>query len=82
MPSRRDILKATGGLVLATAGSWLASHAHAAAAILGPAELPERNASLVDSRSGARQVAADQEKPEAAEPLRPRPRDLRGARNP
>ena len=31
MPSRRDILKATGGLVLATAGSWLASHAHAVA---------------------------------------------------
>lgn len=30
MPSRRDILKATGGLVLATGGSWLASHAHAA----------------------------------------------------
>ncbi|MGH8713977.1 MAG: hypothetical protein ACREYB_08230 [Casimicrobiaceae bacterium] len=30
MPSRRDILKATGGLVLATAGSWLASHAHGA----------------------------------------------------
>ena len=30
MPSRRDILKATGGLVLATGGSWLASHVHAA----------------------------------------------------
>ncbi len=30
MPSRRDILKVTGGLVLATGGSWLASHAHAA----------------------------------------------------
>ena len=30
MPSRRDILKATGGLVLATGGSWLASHAHGA----------------------------------------------------
>lgn len=30
MPSRRDILKATGGLVLATGGSWLATHAHAA----------------------------------------------------
>jgi hypothetical protein len=41
MPSRRDILKATGGLVLATGGSWLASHAHGADAVLGPAELPE-----------------------------------------
>ena len=41
MPSRRDILKATGGLVLATGGSWLAGHAHAADAIMGPAELPE-----------------------------------------
>jgi len=30
MPSRRDLLKATGGLVLATGGSWLASHAHGA----------------------------------------------------
>src|SRR5580765_1946007 len=41
MPSRRDLLKATGGLVLATGGSWLASHAHGADAVLGPAELPE-----------------------------------------
>src|SRR6476660_7192078 len=30
MPSRRDLLKATGGLVLATGGSWLAGHAHGA----------------------------------------------------
>ena len=28
--SRRDLLKAIGGLVLATGGSWLASHAHGA----------------------------------------------------
>jgi hypothetical protein len=41
MPSRRDFLKATGGLVLATGGSWLARHAHGADAVLGPAELPE-----------------------------------------
>jgi DMSO/TMAO reductase YedYZ molybdopterin-dependent catalytic subunit len=41
MPSRRDLLKATGGLVLATGGSWLARHAHGADAVLGPAELPE-----------------------------------------
>jgi hypothetical protein len=30
MPSRRDILKATCGLVLATGGTWLAKHAHGA----------------------------------------------------
>ena len=41
MKSRRDFLKATGGLVLASSGSWLASHAHGADAIMGPAELPE-----------------------------------------
>jgi len=41
MPSRRDILKATGGLVLATGGSWLASHLHAAVPNPpGPAPLP------------------------------------------
>jgi hypothetical protein len=40
MPSRRDLLKATGGLVLATGGSWLARHAHGANAVLGPPELP------------------------------------------
>jgi DMSO/TMAO reductase YedYZ molybdopterin-dependent catalytic subunit len=41
MKSRRDFLKATGGLVLASGGSWLASHAHAADAVMGPSELPE-----------------------------------------
>ena len=30
MPSRRDFLKTTGGLVLATGGTWLATHAHGA----------------------------------------------------
>jgi len=30
MPSRRDILKATCGLVLATGGTWLVRHAHGA----------------------------------------------------
>jgi len=30
MPSRRDILKATCGLVLATGGTWLVTHAHGA----------------------------------------------------
>jgi len=31
MPSRRDILKATCGLALATGGTWLVTHAHGAA---------------------------------------------------
>jgi hypothetical protein len=30
MPSRRDLLKATAGLVLATGGTWLAAHARGA----------------------------------------------------
>lgn len=30
MPSRRDFLKTTGGLVIATGGTWLATHAHSA----------------------------------------------------
>jgi hypothetical protein len=30
MPSKRDFLKATAGLVLATGGSWLAAHARGA----------------------------------------------------
>src|SRR6202162_554891 len=41
MKSRRDFLKTTGGLVLATGGTWLAGHAHGADAVLGPGELPE-----------------------------------------
>src|SRR5438552_3490025 len=41
MSSRRDFLKATAGLVLASGGSWMASHAHGADATMGPAELPE-----------------------------------------
>jgi hypothetical protein len=40
MPSRRDLLKATGGLVLATGGSWLERHAHGAADVLESAVLP------------------------------------------
>lgn len=43
MPSRRDILKATGGLVLATGGSWLTSHAHGAEPGREPAEQIERS---------------------------------------
>jgi len=41
MKSRRDFIKATGGLVLASAGIWTAGHARGADAVLGPVELPE-----------------------------------------
>ena len=41
MPSRRDILKATCGLVLATGGTWLVKHAHGAVPNPpGPTPLP------------------------------------------
>ena len=54
MKSRRDFIKTTGGLVLATGGSWLAGHAHGADAVLGPAELPEGTlaASLLEALPG------------------------------
>ncbi len=54
MPSRRDFLKTTGGLVLASGGTWLANHARAADAVLGPAELPEGTfaASLLEALPG------------------------------
>jgi sulfite dehydrogenase (cytochrome) subunit A len=54
MKSRRDFLKTTGGLVLATGGTWLAGHAHGADAVLGPAELPEGtlSASLLEALPG------------------------------
>src|SRR6266567_6277483 len=54
MRSRRDFLKTTGGLVLATGGTWLAAHAHGADAVLGPAELPDGTfaASMLDALSG------------------------------
>src|SRR5262249_12656775 len=41
MSSRRGFLKATGGLVLGSGGSWMASQARGADPVLGPAELPE-----------------------------------------
>src|SRR5579862_7540124 len=41
MQSRREFIKATGGLVLASAGAWTTGHARGADAVLGPAELPE-----------------------------------------
>src|ERR1700731_581165 len=54
MKSRRDFLKTTGGLVLATGGTWLAGHAHGADAVLGPPELPEGtlSASLLEALPG------------------------------
>ena len=41
MPSRRDFMKTTGGLVLATGGAWAAGHARGADSVMGPPELPE-----------------------------------------
>src|SRR6202140_5477788 len=54
MKSRRDFLRATGGLVLATGGTWLAGPAHGADPVLGPAELPEGtlSASLLEALPG------------------------------
>src|ERR1700674_5418092 len=54
MKSRRDFLKTTGGLVLASGGTWFAGHAHGADAVLGPAELPEGtlSASLLEALPG------------------------------
>ena len=39
--NRRDFMKTTGGLVLATGGAWAAGHARAADSLLGPPELPQ-----------------------------------------
>ena len=41
MPSRRDFLKQTGGLALASGGVWATGHALATDSVMGPAELPE-----------------------------------------
>jgi len=44
MPSRRDLLKAAAGLVLATGGTWLATHARGATldlAALSPRSAPQ-----------------------------------------
>src|SRR5450631_849063 len=58
MKSRRDFLKTTGGLMLATGGTWLAGHAHAADAVMGPAELPEGTlgASILEALPGKVQL--------------------------
>jgi DMSO/TMAO reductase YedYZ molybdopterin-dependent catalytic subunit len=54
MPSRRDFIKQTGGLVLATGGAWAANHARGADAVLGPPELPEGmlSSSLLEALPG------------------------------
>jgi len=54
MPSRRDFLKTTGGLVLATGGAWAAGHARGADSLLGPPELPQGTlaSSLLDALPG------------------------------
>ena len=41
MSSRRDFLKTTGGLVLATGGAWAAGPSRGADSLLGPPELPQ-----------------------------------------
>src|SRR5262250_3198059 len=52
--NRRDFLKTTGGLVLATGGAWAAGHARAADSLLGPPELPQGMlaSSLLDALPG------------------------------
>src|SRR5499425_2636227 len=52
--NRRDFLKTTGGLVLATGGAWAAGHARAADSLLGPPELPQGmlSSSLLDALPG------------------------------
>jgi DMSO/TMAO reductase YedYZ molybdopterin-dependent catalytic subunit len=54
MSSRRDFLKTTGGLVLVSGGTWMAGHAHAASASVGPPELPEGtlSASIMEALPG------------------------------
>ena len=68
MPSRRDFLKQTGGLVLASGGVWADRATRCAAdSVLGPAGTSGGNAVLVDPRGVARQGAADQEDLAAAQ---------------
>src|SRR5512144_3213302 len=54
MASRRDFLKTASGLVLATGGTWLATHARSADPVLGPPELPEGTlaSSVLDALPG------------------------------
>src|SRR5215469_15271000 len=54
MSSRRDFLKATGGLVLVSGGTWMAGHAHAATPSMGPPELPDGtlSASILEALPG------------------------------
>jgi len=51
---RRDFLKTTGGLVLASGGAGAAAHARAADSLLGPPELPQGmlSSSLLDALPG------------------------------
>jgi len=39
--NRRDFMKTTGGLVLATGGAWAAGHARATDSLPGPPEHPQ-----------------------------------------
>ena len=67
MPSRRDILKATCGLVLATGGTWLVTHAHGAVPN-PPGRMPQPEGTVAsDDLEARRQGAADQTDVTAAE---------------
>ena len=59
MKSRRDLLKAIGGLVLATGGSWLASHAHGADTVAQADESRNAGATGEIDPAGAPDVAAE-----------------------
>src|SRR5436190_21654067 len=54
MLSRRAFLKTTGGLVLVSGGTWMSGDAHAAAAGMGPPELPDGTvaASIMEALPG------------------------------
>ena len=54
MVSRRAFLKTTGGLVLVSGGTWMSGDAHAAAASMGPPELPDGTvaASIMEALPG------------------------------
>ena len=54
MVSRRAFLKTTGGLVLVSGGTWMSGDAHAAAAGMGPPELPDGTvaASIMEALPG------------------------------
>jgi hypothetical protein len=63
MPSKRDFLKATAGLVLATGGSWLAAHARGA--VRNAQQRAARPAGTVDAAKPAEPSTASYGEPRA-----------------